>query len=786
MIEVVLLLGMLLILLFLIARNRKRNNAPVASALPTAVPPHSTRHRPQAGPAATPMSRSSTPFMSSTSDASLSEGTEAVHLVPLDDAAPPPPSRRSAPMPMSRSWVPPGRPVKIASTTIPGGMVYVGTELSVPGRYGVDNCLINPQLGVARSVNPNESLGLHYWPDYASITPVARRAYLNWLADGRRDPSIDIGLIFLFFYGLERRLFLERSLAEAPTLVAEVERLIGIYGENASFSSYATQFLFAAALMMGRVPSRVEPQPIPGYRSEIPFATRVHLGAALANGRPFTADDSLLWVLGVPETALRTPGQRCFAELRQIFAIRFAERHPKGLSVSAPKRRLIATYRAASGTFAVDIPGAHAELPDIASLSAPLRGLGAMLETCQTDLEAYSRLLGRKPEVRGSVQAALLLPEPLRDDAVQAALAPVRTRVMTLLAGDGPSVVGIKALLVALDVQVAGGVKVAASTMSQVGQRLDALGFGMEPDRRYGGATVAIDGDVVLFAAKAGAPVDPERPPFVAAKAAMEVAMLAAVSDGELGASEFEALLADARAMGGLEPAERLRLNALVWTLRDRARPSAALKRAAALPEAERRVIAAAAVSAILADGMASPREVTFLERVHRSLGLPVEAVHAALHKGAASHSRPSIAMPTAAAAVSGADSVLALDTARMERIRQETTAVSALLSDIFADDDEEVPAAFPADDSAEQPTFDGLDTAHGWLLHSLLTTGRLGAEEFEREAKTLRLMPEGAAETINDWGFDRFGEPVIDLDDSGATVPDHLLDELRKAGGER
>lgn len=786
MVEVILLLGVPLILLWLVARNRKRSTA---STVPSPEPVRPLRpasyHRPSVASAASPEALPSSATARGTSYTRLGERSEAVRLVPLDDVAPPPASRRAAPSQPSQAWLPPGQATKVADLTIPGGMVYVGVELAVPGRYGTDNCLINPRLSVARAVGVGEPLGLHYWPDYASITPAGRRAYLTWLATGRQDPTVDIGLVFLFFYGLERRLFLERSLAEAPALISEVERLVGIYGGNASFSAYATQFLAAAALLTDRMPSRVEPQPIPGYRSEIPFATRVHLGAALADGRPLAADDALLWVLGIPETSLRTPGQRCFAELRQLFGLRFAERYPRGLAVSAPKRRLSATYQAASGTFTVEIPGAHTVLPDIAALTAPLRGLGAMLEACQVDLEAYSRLLGRKPDARGSLQAALLLPSPLRDDAVQAALAPVRARVAALLAGDGPGVVKIKALLAALDVQVPDAAKLSASIMNQVGQRLDALGFGMEPDRRYGGAAVASDGQVVLFAAAGGAPVDPERPPFVAAKAAMEVAMLAAVADGELGADEFEALLVDARAMGGLEPAERLRLDALVWTLREQARPTAALKRAAALPEAERRVIAAAAVSAILADGTASPREVAFLEKVHRSLGLPVEAVHAALHKGAATRLSPAATAPPAAS-TAGADPVLALDAARMERIRQETTAVSALLSNIFSDDDDEAPVAAPVSDPVERPVFEGLDAAHGRLLLALLGARRLGAEDFEQEAKALRLMPEGAAETINDWGFDRFGEPVIELDDGGAAVPDHLLDELRRAGGER
>jgi hypothetical protein len=42
--------------------------------------------------------------------------------------------------------------------------------------------------------------------------------------------------------------------------------------------------------------------------------------------------------------------------------------------------------------------------------------------------------------------------------------------------------------------------------------------------------------------------------------------------------------------------------------------------------------------------------------------------------------------------------------------------------------------------------------------------------------------MPDGAIETINEWGFDRFGEPVLDDDDEVRVSPD-VIEQLEPEG---
>lgn len=74
--------------------------------------------------------------------------------------------------------------------------------------FGNDPCLVDPSKEVARQGDYTVAQ-MGYWPSYAEISSTARGAYLNWLAGGRKDPNADVGYVFLFFYGLERRAIID-------------------------------------------------------------------------------------------------------------------------------------------------------------------------------------------------------------------------------------------------------------------------------------------------------------------------------------------------------------------------------------------------------------------------------------------------------------------------------------------------------------------------------------------------------------------------------------------------
>lgn len=687
--------------------------------------------------------------------------------------------------PASERWITGPEIVKIAGQSIALELTYFG---KAKDRYAwpSHNSLIDPTLAVANE-GTWEDLG--YWPNYAQMNQRQRRTYLDWLASGRSDPATSIGYVFVYFYGLERRLALDQDQAEAAPILAELRRLYSIYGANRSFDRYATRLIEFAEYQTGDCDVAITPATALSLQNgyELPLPVRVALGQALVDGGRLDADQSLCWALAAPGSYLRTPGTRCFDELCELWRIRFAETYSDGLKIRPGKRHVTGQYRPASGGYTAEIK--FPELPDLASHNT--ERLRRLLEDCDTALDSYSRFLGRNPDLAQTIQAAALLPPDLRNSKAGRALVDARGKLGQIAgensAGRGGSTFAeVRAILSFPIARV--GEKIAARDMKDLADVLDALDFGFEPDRRFGKVGPLFpETPVALFSASGGGHVDSESPAYVAARVMAEISALAAISDGVAVEEELRSVARDL-AQFGLSPAESSRLLALVHAiLIDPPHSRAAMRRALDLPTVERTRIADAAIGAVLADGKVLPAEVRFLEALHKTLGLDAEGVYSRLHRGAVEEELASV---SPAVVHPGADipeeerkkAAVAIDEGRLARIRQETSAVSVLLSEIFVNDEEPQHTPLPAA-SADIGTFPDLDLAHSQILDALCQ-GAMPRADFDDMTRELKLMPAGAIETINDWAFEKFGEAVLDDDDPVAII-DYLRDDIAAVRGQ-
>ena len=141
------------------------------------------------------------------------------------------------------AWISPGMSVTVAGRDI-GGMVYLAPERRRSAWEQMSRPVIDP--GPSRALDEGNDLsgeGMPYWPSYSGIGPQARATYLDWLASGRSDRRYSVGYVFLYFYGLERRFFVDKpGEDEKELLIAEVERLLRIYGGNRSVKGYLGAF----------------------------------------------------------------------------------------------------------------------------------------------------------------------------------------------------------------------------------------------------------------------------------------------------------------------------------------------------------------------------------------------------------------------------------------------------------------------------------------------------------------------------------------------------------------
>lgn len=672
-------------------------------------------------------------------------------------------------------WVASPTNLSAGGVSFDGHLVYFGTRPRSQ-QYEHHRSLIDPNLDVSNGRDTQGST-FSYWPNYSELRPEARRSYLEWLSSGRSDPNTPIGYVFIYFYGLERRLVKDRSEADAPAIMGELRRLLTIYGDNHSFKNYCSALLDMGELLFGEVEDTPTPTLDNRYSWELPIRLRVYLGRKVAAGQTLDSNDALCWTLGHPMLYPRTPVTRCFAEFCELWKVRFGEQFPKGLSVREPKARLNFQYRSASSEFSATATVDN--LPDVGAISGPIAKFELLLGSCSDELDPLSRFLGRNPAERDSAIAGALLPEPLRVSGGQSSFGQFSQFLETASEPTGFAVVGISELMAKLGFPETGKVSEGRTLhLKRLPELLDAAGFGFEPDKRYGPApSLSEDLKLCVFPAKRGGPVKASRPDYLAARTMAEIAALAARADDMVVDAEIESIVSDLNQFPEIYEVERTRLRAhALALLANPAKLKAATKRLCDVPERQRQAALASAVRAVLADQRITTSEVRFLEGLYKALGLPQDEVYSRLHSGeVASKPASKTALPsTQRLDRQGAGAVI--DHEKLARLKEETSAVSSMLASIFK---EEESHAKPANEKpAVQAEFTGLDSAHASLLVRL-TEAPMESDAFETICRDHKLLPSGAIETINDWAFDALDDYAIEEGEL-ICIQEHLIEPIK------
>lgn len=676
---------------------------------------------------------------------------------------------------VAEHWVADAMNLSAGGIPFEGYLVYFGTRPRNQ-QYERHRALIDPNLDVSNGRDLQGST-FSYWPNYSELRPEARRSYLEWLSSGRSDPNTPIGYVFIYFYGLERRLVKDRSETDAPAIMGELRRLLAVYGDNHSFKNYCSALLDMGELLFGDLEDTPTPTLDNRYSWELPIRLRVYLGKKVATGQTLDSNDALCWTLGHPMLYPRTPVTRCFAEFCELWKIRFAEQFPKGLSVREPKARLNFQYRSASSEFSATATVDN--LPDVGAISGPISKFELLLGSCSDELDPLSRFLGRNPAESDSAIAGALLPEPLRASGGQSSFGQFLQFLGTASERTGFAEVGIPEIMAKLGFPDAGKADDRrALHLKRLPELFDAAGFGFEPDKRFGPApSLSEDLKLCVFPAERGGAVNANRPEYLAARTMAEIAALAARADDLVVDAEIESITSDLTSFPEISDLDRSRLRAHALALL--ANPSklkAATKRLCELPEKQRHAALTSAVRAVLADQRITPSEVRFLEGLYKALGLPQDEVYSRLHSGEVA-SKP--ASKSALPSTQGLDRQAAgaeIDHEKLARLKEETSAVSSMLASIFRED--ETPAK-PADEKpAAQAEFVGLDSPHSSLLVRL-TEAPLDSDAFEAICRDHKLLPSGAIETINDWAFDALDDYAIEEGEL-ICIQEHLIEPIK------
>lgn len=643
------------------------------------------------------------------------------------------------------TFLPPGAATQIAGRHIPGGLIYVGTRLVGADGSEPDPCLIDPTLPVARGMADIRGALMGYFPAYGTIKPTCRLAYLQWLAEGRRNPGYSLGYPFLFFYGLERALLVDRLDVHRDAIRAELAELLAVYGKSASFRGYVWQLLdFDLLQSSGKPPSPQDMRSAGGIE--------IAIGWRLADG--IAPDPQDLFRLA---TARLRAGARvidsCWPEFweanRQAVETVLADAPGPAAWRGAVSSWVKGASRAHMTLRLANLPEGRLTAPDAAE--APMPALAKIAKAGLDRFKAYFAAISSDPASRGTERTLTLIAS--KPAGLDAAL--VAKRIAPWALDDIPArLAELRSDLPALFPD-----RIDARSLAAAERLLAPHGLHLFPSALAGDIR-KVDADTlvrILAGPATGKPTRPKSWPLARlmvklAACVLHRAPLDAEARNELVTSRILALFPSlpehlARTLPILL-AEAGEANAALW------------REVRALPDDVRRSVALLASSLAVSAGQSETSSVhAFLEKLYRHLGHDIHQLWTDLHE---------LTLAPAGGTARKAGEVVDLERAR--QVARDTDKAQRLLGEIFVDEPHPTPP-IEAAGAGEGAGFPGLAPRYCRIAALIAFRGEMTRADFEVLAGDLGLLPDGVIDALNEWSIDRFDRPAIEDDGTNILI---------------
>lgn len=687
----------------------------------------------------------------------------------------------SKPILRTASWYGKNQLVEVKNYSISKGFVYVGERLintknenrPYQNNDYNDATLINPTLPIIPAEPWEHGDEMSYWPNYADIPAKCKGAYLKWLSDGRIEPSTYIGYVFLFFYGLERRIFVDAikgnvSAEERNDIVTEVLRLLELYGGNNSFKMYAKNFLAMEWVFFSRNNEKI-PEYLKFDGHYHVYVLRLLLAKSISKQEPLSYELALDWTIMHPTLGikLRTPARRCPNEFKKLFKQRYLQKFGQGIIIKPNKTPLEQNYIPASYTIAnVLISKEKFNLPDPIILTAPIKKLIDLVEECTVELESFSKYIGRVGNNPNSLYAQTLLPKELLQQSTYL------NKLKEKLGNTEKEINVIKLTEIYDLLQEKIPLVIDKKESEKLGILIELFDSGIAPDNRYHHLKPTIDGQVVIFKKGHGINFNPSQE-FSMLCSILRLGAIVSQIDGEVSHHEEELLYNMIQDNRKLTNIEKDSLKAFLhWALITPQEINGLKKKLEIASQNEKTAIGHILISIAHADGKIDLKEIKQLEKLYTLLGLNKDQVLSDLHQ---------LSVPNEPIIVDYKDkdtsySIPIPENESVEssfrlnheiiRIREaETSGIKVILEKIFTSNED---IEENSDNSIEEiieinSPLSTLDEAHQKFFNQLITKELWEKEEIQIISKELGLMADGAMEVLNEWAFENANAPLIE-----------------------
>jgi uncharacterized tellurite resistance protein B-like protein len=638
------------------------------------------------------------------------------------------------------------------------------------------------------------------------MSPNQRANYLAWLASGRTAPLSDIGYVFVFFYGLERRALVDGQ--DHYPIMCEVVRLLEAYPSSHSFQSYGRSFL--AYVLAKRGLQNLSESWFehlvqrPGLQTS-QEGLAVALGWLALQERPLPA----AWARSIASQDERSQQSVVIDRVRPqfdaLFEQKFAARFESGLLLRCAKREHACSYQPGSPSLIQHRNRtsilAPARIPNVQGITTQFRPLADLWNECIEELRPLSRQVGKGVAVT-SRAAYDALPEALQavtehpDAARWQALAARHRREGSALLVP----VGELAPLLGL----AAGIKLTAKQGQELTATAQHCGFALEPDARFTRRAYGPDDLLALYRDEPGEIARSGEGVYAAAALILELGLAMAAADGQIDTAEVAHVTQFIEGQFELTSAQIRRLQALqsLFLERPPALSGVGARLQTLLTAEQREQLAAFLIGVAAANGTIDRAEIGLLRKAARALGIepsrldgliaeliwtndqPVE-----VQRGSPSHTGEII--PPRRTAEAAAVPQIELNEELLRSIMLETQHVAQMLTAAMGEPDEEAEREVPAEErrvvepdhtttdtspvtpeltsiAAPETPFDlaGLDARYHALVAELLAVECWPEPAFQALVRRHGLFPAGTVDVVNEWAEEYLGDLLIEEGD--------------------
>lgn len=644
-------------------------------------------------------------------------------------------------------------------------------------RYPDASC-IQANLPVGRPVF-EERGSLGYWPEYSRMTPNQRANYLNWLASGKKEPMDDIGYVFIYFYGLERRALIDK--ADIPEIIEEVTRLLNIYTFSNSFNGYAHRFI--AFVTAQTNDSNIIKSMIDKSMNFDNLGLSLVLAWLYKNNQVLPAD----LAFEVAKNDIRSPRSvivdRVEEQFKTLFARKYNQLFGDGMKLKIASRERVIDYGSASPTLLNYRSSSKAiqpiHIPDVLGIQSQFKPLVQIWTECIEELRPLSREVAKGTKA-GTREVYHALPEVLKAEADH----PDKEKWEKVIA-DHAKENGVALLNISKLNKIQGfepRPKLTFKQSEDLSVTANEVGFLLVPDARITCRAYGWDDIVAVIR-----PIDktslPKDDAYHSASLMLELGVAIASADGKVDNDEINFIVQTLESQFTLEPADTRRLEAYreVLIYQPPSLSSLTKRLATVLNNTQKETIGKFLIGVSAANGVVHKKEISLIQKTYTALGLdsnnvetiieniigtqPVEIQRNRSAKGEAIPSR------------SNQEHIpVVLNDQLLKQILADTAEVSQIIGKALCDVEaavvDEVNISNQTSSPSTTPDLNikiskelliNLDNRYHMALADLIQRETWLKDDIDALARKYGLMPSNLLDTINTWADEFLGDFLIE-----------------------